>query len=123
MFCSKCLTAIPDNATFCPNCGSRIDVRTVPPQQQYDDAPPPAYPEPVQVTNWLIPGILATLCCCMPLGIVTIVFACMANSHAEHGQYEEAQKAANLAQIFFWVSLGLGLVVNLLYVISTLAES
>jgi hypothetical protein len=40
--------------------------------------------------NWLVESILATIFCCLPLGIVGIVYATQVNSKFAAGDYEGA---------------------------------
>ncbi|MEX2324112.1 MAG: CD225/dispanin family protein [Nitriliruptoraceae bacterium] len=65
---------------------------------------------PVKVDTWLWQSIVATVCCCLPLGIVGIVFAAQAQSAVSATNYTEAQEKARLAKIFSLVSYGLGVV-------------
>lgn len=57
----------------------------------------------------LVWAILATLFCCLPLGIVAIVFAAQVDSKYNSGDYAGAQDASKKAALFSWISLGIGL--------------
>ncbi|MBR1838626.1 MAG: CD225/dispanin family protein [Bacteroidaceae bacterium] len=46
----------------------------------------------------LIYGILCTFCCCLPLGIVSIVYASKVDSLFMIGDYQGAQEAADKAK-------------------------
>ena len=59
-------------------------------QNQYGYQPP-------KPSNNLVWGILTTICCCLPFGIVSIVFAAKVDSLYYSGRYEEAQTAARKA--------------------------
>lgn len=61
-------------------------------------------------TPYLIFSILVTLCCCIPLGIVSIVYASKINSLQKMGDYEGAKAAAKKAKIFMIVGAVGGLV-------------
>lgn len=65
----------------------------------------------------LILAILVTVFCCLPLGIVAIVFAAIAMSREGSGDYAGAESAARTSRIFIWVSFGLGLAVIIIYVL------
>ena len=54
-------------------------------------------------TPYIIFSILVTLCCCLPLGIVSIVYASKINSLQNAGDYEGAKAAAKKAKIFMIV--------------------
>lgn len=53
-----------------------------------------------------------TLCCCLPLGIVSIVYASKINSLQNAGDYEGAKAAAKKAKIFMIVGAVGGLIAS-----------
>ncbi|MBB6172377.1 TRAP-type mannitol/chloroaromatic compound transport system permease small subunit [Nocardiopsis mwathae] len=57
--------------------------------------PPPGGAPP---SNWLVPSILATIFCCLPFGIVGIVFAAQVNDKWNTGDYAGAQDSADKAK-------------------------
>jgi hypothetical protein len=65
--------------------------------------PPPPKPD-----NRLVWAILATLFCCMPFGIAAIVFAAQVDSKYAGGDYAGAQKSADNAKLWLWISFGIG---------------
>jgi hypothetical protein len=67
------------------------------------------------VDTHLTKAILATLLCCMPLGIVAIVKAAQVKAKLEDGQIEEAQRLSREADNWGNWSILLGLVVSVLY--------
>ncbi len=77
------------------------------------------YQQPPQQTpyvpNYLVQAILVTLFCCLPFGIVAIVFAAQVNGKLAAGDYEGAVYASNQAKLWCWVAFGIGLVGGLLY--------
>ncbi|MEP0814838.1 MAG: CD225/dispanin family protein [bacterium] len=70
-------------------------------------APPP------QVKNWLVEAIIATICCCVPLGVVSIIFAAQVNTKLAQGDYAGAVSSSNNARLFFILALVLGLIANI----------
>jgi hypothetical protein len=64
----------------------------------------------VDVPNYLVQAILCTLCCCMPAGIVAIIFAAQVDAKAKAGDVEGAERASSTARTWCWVSFGLGLI-------------
>jgi hypothetical protein len=76
--------------------------------------------DPSEIDSHMGFAIFSTLCCCLPTGIAAIVFASQVSKHVRNGNYEEAQKCADRAQLFCWISIGLGLFSN---VISSLLGS
>ncbi len=69
--------------------------------------------EPIKSTSYLIFAILTTLCCCLPLGIVSIVFASKIDSLQRIGDYEGARDAAKKAKIFIVVGVIGGLLASI----------
>jgi len=80
-------------------------------------APPPQMAgQPAgTVPNYLVQSILVTLFCCLPLGIVAIVFAAQVNSKLSLGDFYGAQEASNKAKMWCWWSFGLGLAGIVIY--------
>ncbi len=74
--------------------------------------PPPHAQRPAkegEPTNYLAYSIIATLLCCLPTGIVSIIYANKANSLWANGSYEEAIDAKNKARTWLFVTIGLGI--------------
>jgi hypothetical protein len=67
-----------------------------------------------EIPNYLAQAILVTLCCCLPFGVVGIIFAAQVNSKLAAGDYEGAQRASDQAKMWCWLGFGLGLVANLI---------
>ena len=63
-------------------------------------------------TPYIIFSILVTLCCCLPLGIVSIVYASKINSLQNAGDYEGAKAAAKKAKIFMIIGAVGGLIAS-----------
>jgi predicted secreted protein len=80
----------------------------------------PAYGQPAASppSNHLVWAILSTLLCCLPLGIVSIVFAAQVNSKYASGDVAGAQEAADKAKRFAIWSAVAGVVVGLLYIVA-----
>lgn len=79
---------------------------TPPPQQQWQT---PAYGQPAQrIDTWLWQSIVATVFCCLPTGVVAIVFAAQANSAVSAGNWVEAQRKAQQAKTWTLISIVAG---------------
>lgn len=65
-------------------------------------------------TSILVWSILATICCCVPLGIPAIVYAAIATSKMGSGDVAGAYDAAGKAKMWAWIAFGLGLLLNIL---------
>jgi hypothetical protein len=78
------------------------------------------------IPDYLGWSIAATVLCCLPMGIIAIVFSVKANNAKSAGDLRTAAEAANQAKIWLYVSVGLGLAVSLIYglvFIASLAQS
>jgi hypothetical protein len=71
----------------------------------------------VSVPNYLVFSILATVLCCLPAGIVAIVYAAQVNGKLQAGDIAGAQAASKNAKMWCWISFGVGLGVGLLYML------
>lgn len=69
-----------------------------------------------QVKNYLVESILVTLCCCLPFGIVGIIYASQVNSKLSVGDYDGAVAAAANARKWVTIGFWIGLVANLLVI-------
>src|ERR1700754_1879508 len=106
MYCDKCGAQNPDNAVSCSACGASLA------NSYRATGMPSGVPTPIN--NWLVPAIFSTLCCCLPFGIVSIVYAAQVNGLLAGGNVDAARKAADNAKMWFWIAFGLGLVINVL---------
>lgn len=71
--------------------------------------------QPVNSTPYVVFAILTTVLCCLPLGIVSIIYASKINSLQSAGDYAGAQQAAKKAKIFAIIGAVAGLVVSIAY--------
>jgi hypothetical protein len=76
-----------------------------------------ATPRQGPVPNYLVQAILVTICCCLPGGIVAIVYAAQVNGKLASGDYTGARVASDTAKMWCWISFGVGLAINALYLI------
>ena len=103
MFCPKCGATVADGVAVCSSCGAQVSA---------------AVPAPsARIENHLTGAILTTLCCCMPFGIVSIVYAAKVNGLVAAGDLAGAQKAADQAKTWIAWGVGIGVVVQLINVI------
>jgi hypothetical protein len=131
--CPNCGTSNLDNASICIQCGRPLGAGapTPAPSQTYTPPPPPPHsytppppgssftpPPPGSapggpvIPNYLVQSILVTLCCCMPLGIVAIIFAAQVNQKLAAGDVAGAQEASRNAKKFCLIALVAGLIAS-----------
>jgi hypothetical protein len=108
MHCAKCGSSNPDNASQCSACGASLTNPYATPQAM-------GVGSAAQINNYLVPAIFATVCCCLPFGIVSIVYAAQVNGRLAGGDVVGAQQTAEKAKMWFWIAFGLGLAVQILY--------
>ena len=112
MHCSTCGARNEDDARFCVNCGQKLEEQ----EAMYGGGPayapygvPGGYPQ--HIPNYLIPSILVTIFCCLPLGIVAIIFAAQVNGKVAAGDITGAQSASRTARTLVIVPVVVGAVV------------
>lgn len=85
-----------------------------PPPESMGQAPGGMTPPP---PNHLVWGILTTIFCCLPLGIVSIVYAAQVNGKWQMGDVAGARDSSNKAKQFaIWAAV-LGLVGVVIYMV------
>ena len=109
MFCNKCGTPLPEGATHCPRCGVIATPRNGAPQEE--------------IPTHLLRSILVTIFCCLPLGIVGIVYASKVSSLMTSGRIDEAKAASESAGKWSLWGLILGLVSGILWFLIQVAAS
>lgn len=79
--------------------------------------PPPQSAAPATVSNYLIPAIIATVLCCLPVGAVSIYFATQVNGKLAAGDIEGAKAASKNAKTWLFVAVGAGVLVWVVVII------
>ena len=93
MYCPACGIANPDSARRCHRCNQWL-------------VPPPAHS--ATVPTHLVWAILTTLLCCMPVGIVSLIYASQVESKLAAGNYDGAVDSSTKARIWAIVAALLG---------------
>lgn len=96
--CPACGESILRAAQKCRFCGEFLDGRRRSPTGGASGERP---------ANHLVQAIFTALCCCVPFGIVSIVYATQVDSKWNQGDGEGARVASDKAR--FWSNLGIGL--------------
>jgi len=111
--CPNCGTSNLDNASVCVNCGRSLALAA---PQSYTPPPSPNYGGPgnptpgTQIPNYLWQSIVVTLCCCLPLGVVGIIFAAQVNTKLAQGDVAGAMEASKKAKMFTLLGAAIGVV-------------
>jgi Interferon-induced transmembrane protein len=76
----------------------------------------PGWPGQREPDNYLVWAILTTVLCCLPLGIVSIVYSTKVSGLWSQGRYAEAQAAADSAKKWAIIAAIVGAVVGIMIV-------
>lgn len=117
MYCTSCGVQNDDDARFCKDCGKAMSGST-PRAGRFEPESPSSAGSPAppaHVPSYLVPAILVTIFCCLPFGIVSIVYAAQVNEKLNAGDVAGAMSASNNAKTWMWVAFGVGLFVAVFY--------
>lgn len=76
-----------------------------------------ASPTPQKPDNYLVWSILTTIFCCMPAGVVAIVYSAKVDSLWNKNEYKGAREAAKTAKTWCWVSFGVAIGLWLIFIL------
>ena len=99
MHCTSCGARVGETDSFCANCGTSRS-------GNQDNVP-----------DYLVPAILTTIFCCVPFGIVSIVYAAKVNGQIAQGDVEGAKRSSEQAKLWAWISFGVGIAVYSIFII------
>ena len=99
MRCPKCGAENGDDFKFCQSCGAAL-------RNEASRNPIPSRP-----VDYLFWSVLATFLC-SPLSLIPLVSAIMARRSYVQGRFGLAERRAELARKYFWVTLLLGIVMT-----------
>ena len=99
MRCPKCGAENGDDFKFCQSCGAAL-------RNEASRNPIPSRP-----VDYLFWSVLATFLC-SPLSLIPLVSAIMARRSYAQGRFGLAERRAELARKYFWVTLLLGIVMT-----------
>jgi hypothetical protein len=115
MFCTNCGAANADDAARCSGCGQALSGTN--PYQAGAAATDVPFG---RVKNYLVQSILVTLFCCLPFGIVAIVYAAQVDGKLAARDYSGAARASSSAKMWCWISFGIGMTGFALYMIAVI---
>lgn len=113
MFCPQCGANNADTAVVCMQCGRNLQAAAPAPLNIPGVVQPPAVP----VQNYLVFAILSTVFCCIPAGIVAIIYAAQVNGKLQIGDLAGAKAASDNAKMWSWISFGVGLAAIVLWLL------
>ncbi|HET7932326.1 MAG TPA: CD225/dispanin family protein [Rhodanobacteraceae bacterium] len=124
-YCRNCGQPNADDAAFCSACGTAIRQPTAPPSGQPAAPATPAAALPVAgtpdyVPNYLVPSILLMLFCCLPGGIVALVYASSVNGRLAQGDRAGAIAASKSARLWCMISVGVGVAIAVIWLVAWL---
>ncbi|MEJ6791858.1 MAG: CD225/dispanin family protein [Lacinutrix sp.] len=73
--------------------------------------------KPPRPSNYLALAIISTIACCMPLGIVSIIYSTKVDSAYNDGNYELAESSSKKAKNWGIAGLSTGVIAIVLYLI------
>lgn len=98
--------------------GPRVNPDEPPPHQRPGYSPGgPAYSRNyyAPVANYLVLAIFSTICCCLPFGVVSIVYAAQVDGFVRSGNQDAALDASDKAKNWAIASIVCGLIASALY--------
>lgn len=110
MYCRKCGHQNAEGAYKCFRCSEPIESVV-------------AATAPVKIDNNLVLAIIVTILCCLPFGVVGIVYAAQVNAKAQVGDIAGARESARKARLWSFWGLGVSLAGWSLYAILAIAAA
>lgn len=132
MFCPKCGRENKEDANFCEMCGEALNnnMSQSPNQQPVSQT---AYQSNYNVdysqkpiNNYMALSILTTIFCCIPFGIVAIVYSSKASKLLGFGDIQGAIEASKKAKMWGIIALVCGVIfwlIHLIFVILIVANA
>lgn len=109
MYCTKCGTKLEGDEGVCPQCGQCSDESC-----QCEVAEAGTAGSRPEISNHLVLGILTTLFCCLPFGIVSIVYGAQVDAKISQGDISGAVVSSDKARSWGIYALIAGIVMNVL---------
>ena len=122
-YCPNCGAENTDESRFCHKCGFPLTSykQELQSQQQNNLQYQAGFnnqnqQRPPKPPNHLLGAILTLLFCCMPLGIVSLIYSTQVDSKYNMGDYQGAIDASNKAKNWMIAAIISGIVLTVFYV-------
>ena len=119
-FCPYCGNNLEENAKFCSSCGANLNNNTTPEAIVFEKAQ--NKPRTLNV-GMLVWSIINCLMCCMPLGVVSLIFTILAKDATDDEEEKKKLKVAKSCNIVNNVVIGLIAIVYVIIVIIGVAAT
>jgi hypothetical protein len=73
-----------------------------------------------KIPNYLAQSIIVTLCCCVPFGIVAIVYSAQVNTKLAAGDVAGAEDSSKKAKMWGWIAFGCGIAAGAVWLVLNL---
>lgn len=119
MHCIKCGHKLEEGAAFCPICGTNVPQDVNQATEQSTQAPNGTQSgSQRRPDSNLVWGILTTILCCLPFGIVSIVYAAKVDALWAQGLYDEARAASKSAGKWaMWAAISCAIIMALYFIL------
>src|SRR5258706_1208986 len=81
--------------------------------------PPPASPDGAAIPNNMVLAVVATIVsilgCCLPWGVISLIFAMQVNKKLAAGDTAGAANASKQAKMFAWIAIILGIICGICF--------
>ena len=101
MFCKHCGQQLPSDAFFCPNCGQKAETIS----DAHGETAPATSPAPPQKIDCGLGLAIVAVVMGNVIGIVALIYAVLASSMLNSGDYEGARRAARTGKIWSWSAI------------------
>ena len=131
MYCPKCGTLNDDRSVNCSRCDTPLNPAGTPPgmiqpgmiQPGAGPGFPAVQPPTAEIPTYMTQSVLITLFCCLPLGIVGIFKANKINKLMRQNDVQGALVASKENKTMLWIAFGVGLVINVVYVLVSMNKT
>lgn len=111
MNCPRCGKENLGNANYCEVCGEKLDDNVT---QVQNNSSLQAKP---QIKDYMVFSILTTIFCCIPFGIIAIVYSSNVSKLIAAGDFEGASNASRNSKIWNIAALVSGIVLGIICIL------